>query len=460
MKKIFTLLLILLILPSVLAVNLKVEQINSSEVMVSGLNKPATYDLKVTNLGEADNFRFDNLLGFSMFPIGTVFIDSGKTKDVQLIVYPREDLDYKGFYSFQFNIMGQDLTKIQEELTIKIIDLEDVFEIGSGEIDPESNSLGIYIHNKENFNFEEINAKFSSAFFEITENFSLMPNERKDFSVQLDNSDFEKLMAGFYTLNAKVSVENEKADIEGVIKFAEKNIVTTTKKDYGFVINTKIIEKTNKGNVLTKSETILKKNIISRLFTSFSPEPDVVDRVGVNIYYTWSNEIKPGEKAEIIVKTNWLFPLLIILFVIAIVILTKQYSKTNLSLRKKVSFVKAKGGEFALKVTIFVHAKKYVERVGIVDRLPGLVKIYERFGEYKPTKIDETNKRLEWNFEKLEEGETRMLSYIIYSKVGVLGKFALPATTAIYERNGEIHESESNKAFFIAEPRKQEVEEE
>ncbi|MAH03621.1 hypothetical protein CMI39_02430, partial [Candidatus Pacearchaeota archaeon] len=339
-------------------------------------------------------------------------------------------------------------------------DLKDAFEIGSGEINPESNSLEIYIHNKENFDFEEINVEFSSAFFDITKNLSLGPNERRNFDVQLNKEDFKKLMARFYTLKAKVNVEDEKANVEGVIKFVEKDIVTTTKKDYGFIINTNIIEKTNKGNIITKSETVIKKNIISRLFTSFNPEPDIVERDRFNVYYTWSVEIQPGEKSEIIIKTNWLFPLLVIFFIVTIVILVKQFSGTHLNLRKKVSFVKAKGGEFALKVTIFIHAKKYVERVNIVDRLPSLVKIYERFGGDKPSRINEKNKRIEWEFEKLEEGETRIISYIIYSKIGVLGKFALPSTTAVYERDGEIHESESNRAFFVAEQRKNEVEEE
>ncbi len=66
-------------------------------------------------------------------------------------------------------------------------------------------------------------------------------------------------------------------------------------------------------------------------------------------------EIKPGEKSEIIVKTNWLFPLFVILFIVTIVILVKQFSGTHINLRKKVSFVKAKGGEFALKVTIIIN---------------------------------------------------------------------------------------------------------
>jgi len=51
----------------------------------------------------------------------------------------------------------------------------------------------------------------------------------------------------------------------------------------------------------------------------------------------------------------------------------------------------------------------------------------------------------------MQPGESRVISYIIYSKVGVLGKFALPTATAIYEKDGNIHEAESNHAFFIAE---------
>jgi len=454
MKKICVLvILILLILPSILAINLSIEKQSSNEVLIIGLKMPAVFDLKITNLGSQDNFSFYNLVGLSISP-ETVSINQGETKEVKLKISPIGDLDIRGFYTFKYAIQGQDYSEISQQLTMKIIDLEDAFEIGSEEFDSDSSSLNIYIHNKVSSDFTSINANFKSAFFNLKENFSLGPNEKKSFNIQLNKDNFRKLMAGFYTLNAEINVEDKKANVEGIIKFVEKNLVTTTKKDYGLIINTKIIEKINEGNVLAKSETVLKKNIISRLFTSFSPQPDIVERQGLTVYYTWEREIKPGETLKIIVKTNWLFPLLVILFVVVIVVLTKQYSKTNLILKKKVSFVRAKGGEFALKVSIIIHAKKYVERVSIIDRLPPLVKIHERFGGEKPLRINEKNKRIEWGFEKLETGETRILSYIIYSKIGVLGKFALPATTAVYEREGEVHESTSNMSLFLEEQKK------
>jgi len=449
-----------LIAPIASAINLKIENKSSNEVMIANLDEPATFDIEITNLGLDDSLQFYNLIGFDMAPKGTVNIKSGETQRVKVLIYPRPDLNFKGFYTFKYFIRGRDSSEITEKITVNIIELEEVFEVGSEEVNPASNSMKVYIRNRKNFNFEDIGAMFSSPFFEFDEKFSLAPYEKKTFDVKINKEDFKKLMAGFYTLKTKITIDNQNVDVKGVIEFVEKDIVTTTKKDYGLIISTKIIEKKNEGNTIAKSQTVIMKNIISRLFTNFSPEPNIVERDGFSVYYTWNNEIKPGETLKITTKTNWLFPFLTILFIVAIVMLAKLYSRTNLVLRKKVSFVKAKGGEFALKVSIIVDAKKYIERISVVDRIPQLVKIYERFGGEKPARIDEKNNKIEWNFEKLEAGEIRVLSYIIYSKVGVLGKFALPSAKALYEREGEVQEAESNRAFFISEQRRDVVEEE
>ena len=128
-------------------------------------------------------------------------------------------------------------------------------------------------------------------------------------------------MAGFYTLNVNVDVEGKTADTEGVIKYNEKDVLTTSSTNYGFVINTEAIKKVNEGNVLAETETVVKKNIISRLFTTLTPEPDSVDRQGLTVYYVWNRELNPGETLEITIRTNWLFPLLVILLIVAIILL-------------------------------------------------------------------------------------------------------------------------------------------
>ena len=451
------LLFFLLMIPLISAINLNVEKQSSDEVLILGLNEPAVFDLKITNYGDSDNFMIYNLVGLQMTP-GYVSINQDETKNVPLAVSPIGNLNVRGTYNFEYTLRGSDKSEISNKLTVKIVELENALKLTASNVDPESESINVEIENRVNFNFEKIDAKLSSPFFELTKSFFLAPYQKKEFNIPLNKDYFKNLNAGFYTLNADIDINGKKAKLEGKIKFDEKSLLRTEEKNSGFIITTKAIKKINEGNTLADSQVVLRKNIISRLFTTFSPEPDTIQRQGFTVFYTWKDEIKPGDVLNIVVKTNWLFPVLIIFLIVAVTIFVRQYSKTNLVLRKKITFVKAKGGEFALKVSILVNAKKYVERINVTDRLPLITKIYEKFGGEQPSRVDEKNRKIEWNFQRLEAGETRILSYVIYSKIGVLGKFALPRATAVYEREGEISEAESNIAFFIAEQLKKDIE--
>lgn len=448
----------LVIIPLISAVNLDIEQISENEVMIRGLEMPAIFNLKIKNLGNDDNLMFYNFFGSETFPKGTVSIKRGETKEVDVKIYPRENMKQIGLIKFDLYIKGLEGESITYPLMVNIINLEDAFEVGAGEIKPDSNKVSVYIKNKVNFNFENITIKVKSSFFEFEKTIELNPYEKKVFEVTLNKEEIRDLKAGFYTINAEIKAKDKSVNVEGILKFSEKDIVTTSQNDYGIIINTKTITKVNEGNVISPSSTVVKKNIISRLFTTFKPEPDLVEREGSSVYYTWERELNPGEKLQIVIKTNWLLPLLSVLLIFFIVFLTKQFSKTDLVLKKRVNFVRAKGGEFALKVSLTVSARKFVERVNVIDRLPIFTKIHERFGGEVPRKVDEKGKKIEWYFDKLQEGESRVLSYIIYSKVGVIGKFVLPTATAIYEKDGNIHETESNRAFFITEQAKKPVE--
>ena len=439
-----------MILPFVLAINLDIQKTSSNEVMVVDVSEPATINLNVTNNGDTDSFLFYTFFGQGIEPSNRIQILAGETKEIELKAYPRQDYNLRGFSSLEYFIQATDKSQLDKKITINIVDLKDAFEIGAQEIDPESRTITIYIENKLTTNFKDLKATLDSPFFSLDQKFSLDSEEKKTFEINLNKDDFNKLLAGFYTMKAEIIYKDVIANLESQIKFVEKDLLKTKKTEYGVIINIEIIEKINEGNSIEDSTTTVKKNIISRMFTTFNPEPSVIDRQGTKVYYTWNQQVNPGETLEIKVKTNWVLPLIILILLIVILILVKRYSEKDLILRKRISFIKAKGGEFALKVTIFVSSRKYLEKVNIVDRLPPLVKIYEKFLNERPSKIDEAKKRIEWSFEKLEEGERRVLSYIIYSKVGVLGKFALPQTTAIFEKQGKIKEVSSNKSFFVA----------
>ncbi len=454
MKKVIGVMILLavLLIPGVLALNIEVTHPSAKSAMIIGLDKPAVVDVQIKNKGASQNLEFYTYFTTSMFPKGTTPIGAYETKTVRLEFYPPERIKESGYHTFDYFIHAEDGSESQQTITINAVKLNEALELGSGEVNLDDETIQIYVHNKVTFNFENLTVRFTSPFFDFEETFSLEPNQRKDFVVALERDDFKKLIAGYYTMNAKVETGKLKTEIEAPIKFIEKDILTETKKDYGFIVNTKIITKTNEGNVVSDTQTLIRKNIVSRLFTTFSPEPDLTERQGFNVYYTWNQEINPGESYEIKVRTNWLLPFVLIILLVIIVGITKFYSNRNLVMRKSVSFVRTKGGEFALKVNVYVRAKNYIENINVTERIPAIMKVHTQFGTEKPAKIDEKARKIEWKFSRLQSGETRVLNYILYSKVGVIGKFALPRTNALFERDGKLMERNSNQTFFVIEP--------
>lgn len=448
-KELFIILTILLISP--ITAQLEVNQINSNPLIIKEVKNFAEIELEITNNGPDTKIFFYNLIGFNIIPTEHIELKNKETKQINLEIQPPERLDAKGLYSLKYYIKTSEENKTEKKIILDIIELKDAFEITAGEIDPESNSIELKFSNIKNFDFEELQTKISSPFFEIERTFPLDPYKTKTFEITLNKEEFKKLLAGFYTISAEIQYKDIETKLEGKVKFIEKDIVETQKKDFGFFINTKTITKENKGNLISDSQIIVEKNIISRLFTTFFPEPNLSERNGFEILYTWNQEIKPGEQQEIIVKTNWFFPFIIIILIVLIVVFVKKYNERDLAIEKRVAFVRTKGGEFALKITLKIKAKSTLERITVRDRIPFSMKLHESFSGETPSRIEQKSKLLEWDFNYLEPGEKRYVSYMIYSKLGVLGKFALPRASAVFEKQGKIKEAVSNRAFFIAE---------
>lgn len=453
-KSLILLILPLLLLSAVLvsAGNLEIEKKTISDIVVSELSEPAVFELTLRNLGSSDNFEIYSLVGVDMSPKGTFQINKGETKTIEVKIFPNDKLKTRtGLMTFAYKIRGQD-TGIQDDmLTINIVSLKDVFEVGVENINPESENAFVYVINKVDKEFPSINGKFSSAFFDSKKTFSVKALGREDIVIPLDSAKLKKLVAGQYILSGDLSIEGATEHFEGSLKFVEKNFLSTSEKSSGILFRKKTVEKTNEGNVPVIAEISMSKDIISRLFTVFSEEPKAV-RSGLIVKYTWVKEIRPSETFSVSADTNYLYPLIMLVIIIIVAYLIYAYKSSNIMLKKRVSFVRTKGGEFALKVTLGVSSKRFIEKISVIDKIPSIAKIYDRFGATPPTRIDERNGRLEWDIESLQSGEERVFSYIIYSKVSVVGRFELPPATAVYERDGKIYEAVSNKAFFVNEP--------
>ena len=452
-------LIFLALLLQFVSAEIKIEKKAVVDAVVPEANQPAVYDLKITNLGENDNFQIYSLVGVSLYPNNSFTILTGETKEVEVKLYPEQAvLRNPGTFNFVYKVKGEKAGITEDVMLIRIINLKDALDINSYGIELDSDSAKVYVKNLVSMPFPEIVASFHSSFFDFSKTFSINGYETKEFDVSLDKGKIRDLLAGEYIITTDVEAYNAKARIENTFRYAEKEFVQTQESSKNYIVYTSSrVDKINQGNLPSIAQVQISKNIISRLFTTFNIEPSRVDRKGFVVNYIFQKEIKPGEIFTVKAVTSWFYPIILIAALIIIALLVKAYTSTYLILRKRTTFVKTKGGEFALKISVDAKARKFVEKITVVDKIPALMKLHEKF-IITPDRIDERNRRLEWGIDSLQPGEERVFSYIIYSKVAPIGKFELPESTAVFERDGKMHETDSNKVFFMNEPRKKEFE--
>ena len=215
-----SILLIVLVSPSILALNMDVTKTSENEIMILGLNEPAIFDLVLKNYGPEDNLIFYTYFTPSLFPKGTVPIGEATVKEVQVEVYPPQTIK-EGYSQFELVIRGQDGSEVKKQLVVNVVSFDNIFEIGSASIDAESQTIEVYIQNKVNFNFQDLDVEFKSAFFDANEKMSLGPYEKKNITISLNKEDFKELMAGYYTMTAKVKAKGLTTEVDGRIDFAE-----------------------------------------------------------------------------------------------------------------------------------------------------------------------------------------------------------------------------------------------
>lgn len=431
--------------------------INSEAVVNTIINdgdKPVVFEFNILNKGASGNFEIFSFERFKIEP-NEFSLGNGDSINLKVSFLPegtmRENIGALKFPVI-FKEKGSSDT-FSYDLSIKLVNFDEAFDFKAENVNPSADSLTLTFYNVEDIYYDEVNLVFTSEFFEDrSAKVTLDPFEKEIFAIPISKNDFKKLVSGTYYIDAEYLIEGREGNIGAPVKLLESSGIIVTEDNGGIIVNTRTINKHNEGNIPTISDIVVKKNVISRLFTTFSVEPQRVERDGFSVNYFWQKELQPDETLSVKVITNWLFPLLILIGIIAIFYLFNMYTLQNVVVKKRVSFVNTKGGEFALKVTLKVKARKFANKVILYDRLPAMAHLYNKYGD-SPENFNKVSGRLQWDIEHLGEGEERMFSYVLYSKMKVIGKFELPSATVMYETEGKLHEARSNRAFFINEPK-------
>ncbi len=454
MRKIILALLLLLSFVSI-ASAIQLDQSTLDVAVIPEFTQPAKVPVVISG-AEPGNYVIYTLTAVKVLPTDMFGLHAGQNNLV-FDVYPTNKIYANGpsAYSFAVELRNVGTDNVYDAtMTVRVVSITDALDVSSNVNSPDSDKISFYIRNKEGIDLKNVRVKFSSVFFDSEQTLDLNANSVTNVSIDVPADKLKKIEAGSYLLKAAFQTDRGEKILEGRIYLGEKTDIQTQNNVSGFLIITNRVSKLNNGNVNQDVVINVKRNIISRLFTSFNVEPDSVERSGLTITYTWNKKLGPAESLVVSAKTNYLIPILIIIAIVLIVIGIRRFTQTKLLVEKSAVPVKTSSGQFALKIKLKVKSIGRVTNVSLVDRIPGIVQIYEKAPSIiKPTKIDSNNKRIQWDIGDMAAGEERIFSYVVYSTVGVVGKFALPQALTVFEKDGQIHEVESNVVYFLAEQR-------
>lgn len=452
MKKLYFLLLIILCAAVVSAANVTVQENSVDNVVIKEVDNPAIYDLIIKNNGRTDSFRIFSFVGIDIQPSENFEIESGETQTIRIQANPSEKSrkDFAGWVLFEYRVAGSEPGSYIDKLKVKIVPLNEIVEISPVSVFPDGTQATISLQNMENKSLDGLVLAFKSDFFEHTEALSLAPFEEKIISVPIDK-ETGSLEAGQYTLLTEIKYMGAVSEKESEINYLEQGGILTKRDSGGFIIVRTDISKENTGNVASIVTIKEEKNLISRLFSTFSPVPTKTERDGFVVGYTWEKEIQPGETLSVRTTTNYTFPFILLIIIIGAIVWVKMQGMTDLVLKKRLQFVRTKGGEFALRVRIKAKARKNLSEIKITDLIPVTTKLYEKMTSPHPSHVDEKTRRLHWNLSSMAAGEERTFTYVIYSKIRIIGSFELPAAHAAYKSGSTQKHVYSNRTSFAAE---------
>ncbi len=441
-----TLILLLVTISSALDVDTMFE----SDIYVRELEIPIPFTVEFRNVTPG-NYHLYTYANFNIEPAGAFYLDNDTKKDFTVAPYNVLE-NGRNVFSYSIGRLNSE-EKIDKKMVINFLNFKDMIEIETNNIDFDSGVVKVYVKNLEDYNFKNLTVTFSSILFTINQTFNLDAKETKIINVDVNGELLKITKAGTYVLDGAFEVKNRTVQIQGKLYLGAKSDIKTSEIKRG-VLNRRLnVTKINEGNTIELINIKITKNMLTRMFTSFNTEPITTYREGGRIYYSWDHKLSPNESYTIISRTNYYYPILLIIFTSGIVYFIVQYLRIKVEVKKKANPIKTKNGEFALRVNVTVRAKIDMYDVSLIDKIPTTVKLYKNSPSIAPDKIDVGTRKIKWKIGDLKAGEERIYSYIVYSRVGYVGRFSLPRAVVRYkvEEGDTVLRESSKEIFFLSE---------
>ena len=421
------------------AEDLEVEVVPIYDVVaMEEVNIPAKYVLTVKNSYSYDETcRIYTLLEADIQPEDSFSVLAGDEKSIDvslLLLAPLKETCGEGRCSVHYYFKGETTGIFEKGFLVDVLPLERIINIKVPISITREDSLLIFnISNKKNIDLGEVKFTFNSDFATTEKDLTLAPNASYKVELDLDPGELKTLKAGDYEVEFKFFINNEYEHIVKKIITLEEftNIETTELTKFKFFGFTKTITKKNAGNTPKFITIEVIKNKFEHAFTSSDITPTSEKSSGAVMIMRWQRELEPGESLSVDIYTDYTIPTIILILIIIVAVTIYLIRRPRVLVKKKAFRIKAKGAEFALKIVLLVkNVGQDIKSVKCMDRLPRIVKIYEKFGAIKPHRIEKDS--LAWNFGDLMPGEEKIVSYIVYSKVLPVGTITIPQAVVKY----------------------------
>ena len=422
-------------------------------IIIKELNNPAKFEITITNNNDYDDiFHIDTLQDINITPQDDVLVPKNSAKTVEKEIYPSADMrkTLDGLFTFEYYADGDKSNVKKSAMTLDFVTLSGLITVTVPPTITKDTSKITAIINLTKDATLDADLTIVSELMSFTEKVTLT-NEGLVLEIPLKDT---LPNAGTYEVKSTFEIDGySHVETGNIVLESEISLNELEPLKSGYFLNSQTVyEKENTGNSVTDATITIKKSVISGLFTTFSIKPSSVKTEGSTATYEFTKELNPGESLSVTATTSYYLPIIIIVLLILAGWIFVVVTTPQVKVMKKAVRVRTKSGAFATKIVLSVKntGKTDVENVKIIDRLPPFTELVPgKFGTISPTEIRKST--LIWNLDRLGPQEDIMFSYIVYSKLTVIGTLNIPLTYVTYiNAKGALHESKSNGLSVIA----------
>jgi hypothetical protein len=422
-----------------------------NDVVAIELTIPARYDVTINNMGTDKGFEFVSIIDTTILPKDSGIIPSGKSATVPVTVLPLNRVRYN--FNFEYFVRDNFGNSVKDSMFVKILPIAEILSVEMPkEVARDDTLLPVRIINKENIDLGDVEIIADSDAFMASTIIAIPANTAVTANIPLSGSKIKTSEAGTYSIKMILFLNKEyNYTISDNITLKEfSSILPQDSIKRSFFGYTKTLTRINNGNIKQIVTIELPyANFIEKTFTHFDiiPTGRMQSRDGA----MWQRQLSPGESFTVQSITDYTVLIVIIILIIIAIVAYILFMRRRAVVHKKAIPVKTKGGEFASKIVILLKnvSGKEMTNLNLVDRLPLTTQLYEKFGSIKPDKTDKHV--IEWNFPALLPGEEIVVSYVLYSKIHMVGAINLPtATLSFTDPQGHRRTLPSNKIMINA----------